>query len=70
MARKIYYCDYIVCRLLDWCLLGSVLIDAAVTSFVGAQSLVSDIRKLLLCHLAMRWIALLPFFWLMDFIAY
>ena len=43
VARKICYCDYIVCRLLDWYLLGSVLIDAAVTSFVGAQSLVSDI---------------------------
>ena len=54
VAHGIYYCDYIVCRLLEWYLLGSVL-NAAATSFVDAQILVSDIRTLSLCHLAVRW---------------
>jgi len=43
VAHEIYYCDYIVCRLLEWYLLGSILIDAAATSFVDAQILFSDI---------------------------
>lgn len=35
-------CDYIVCQLLEWYLLVSVLINAATTAFVDAQILVRE----------------------------